>query len=163
MTRGNQPASCDRRVNRVVHEEGQGSHRARRATQQRESQPEWMVLELTERNYGSSHVVSCYTRESVTTGGDPRMSDQCEERVKEEVVRCQLRCGSMVPADLRVGSGRGKARKRPRSMNAEDGARVTMFRMPTVPTLQPRRECNAREQGHQGNYFTNSSKIATGR
>jgi len=31
----------------------------------------------------------------------------------------------------------------------------------TVPTEQPRRECNTREQGHQGNYFTDSPKLAT--
>jgi len=30
------------------------------------------------------------------------------------------------------------------------------FRKPTVPTEQLRRECNTREQGHQGNYFTDS-------
>jgi len=31
--------------------------------------------------------------------------------------------------------------------------------MPTVPTEQPRRECNTREQGHQGNYFTDSPRL----
>jgi len=33
--------------------------------------------------------------------------------------------------------------------------------MPTVPTEQLRRECNTRDQGHQGNYFTDSPKLAT--
>jgi len=61
----------------------------------------------------------------------------------------------------RVGSGRGKARQRPRSTNTEDGDGVTVFRTPTVPILQLRRECNTREQGHQGNYFTDSPKLAT--
>ena len=31
--------------------------------------------------------------------------------------------------------------------------------MPTVPTEQLRRECNTREQGHQGNYFTDSPRL----
>jgi len=31
--------------------------------------------------------------------------------------------------------------------------------MLTVPTEQPRRECNTREQGHQGNYFTDSPRL----
>jgi len=60
-----------------------------------------------------------------------------------------------------VGSGRGRARQRPRSTNTEDGDGVTVFRKPTVPILQLRRECNTREQGHQGNYFTDSPKLAT--
>jgi len=58
-----------------------------------------------------------------------------------------------------VGSGSGKARQKPRSTNAEDRNRVTIFRMPTVPTEQLRRECNTREQGHQGNYFTDSPRL----
>jgi len=35
------------------------------------------------------------------------------------------------------------------------------FRTPTLPTEHLRRECNTREQGHQGNYFTDSPKLAT--
>ena len=35
------------------------------------------------------------------------------------------------------------------------------FSKPTVPTEQLRRECNTREQGHQGNYFTDSPRLAT--
>ena len=35
------------------------------------------------------------------------------------------------------------------------------FRMPTVPTEQLTRECNTREQGHQGNYFTDNPRLAT--
>jgi len=41
----------------------------------------------------------------------------------------------------------------------EDRDGVTIFRMPTVPTEQLRRECNTREQGHQGNYFTDSPRL----
>ena len=81
----------------------------------------------------------------------------------EEAVRCQLGRGVAVRCKRirRVGSGRGKARQRPRSANAEDRNRVTIFRTPTVPTEQLRRECNTREQGHQGNYFTDSPRLAT--
>jgi len=32
--------------------------------------------------------------------------------------------------------------------------------MPTVPTEYLMREYNSREQGHQGNYFTDSPKLA---
>jgi len=48
-------------------------------------------------------------------------------------------------------------------MNTEDGDEVTIFRKPTVPTRteQLRRESNTKEQGHQGNYFTDSPKLAT--
>jgi len=68
-----------------------------------------------------------------------------------------------VQVDLAVGSGSGKARQRPRSTNAEDRNRVTIFRTPTEPTEQLRRECNTREQGHQGNYFSDSPRLATAR
>ena len=70
-----------------------------------------------------------------------------------------VRCKRIQP----VGRGRGKARQRPRSANTEDRSRVTIFRMLTVPTEQLRRECNTREQGHQGNYFTDSPRLATAR
>ena len=79
-------------------------------------------------------------------------------------------CGSKVPAgeDVAVryqrteqGGGEGKARQRPRSTKTEDRDRVTIFRMPTEPTERLRRECNTREQGHRGNYFTDSPKLAT--
>jgi len=71
MTQRNLLASCDRRVNRVEDEEGEGSHAARRATQQRGCQPQRIVQGPTGRNYRVSHVVPCYRRESVTTGKDP--------------------------------------------------------------------------------------------
>jgi len=85
-------------------------------------------------------------------------------------VRCQLE-GSRVPAK-RVqqygarGSdaweaGGGRLAQQPRSTNTEDGDGVTVFRMPTVPILHLRRECNTRDQGHQGNYFTDRPKLAT--
>jgi len=85
-------------------------------------------------------------------------------------VTCQLD-GSNVPAkrvqhygargsDAREAGG-GRLAKQPRSTNTEDGDGVTVFRMATVPILQLRRECNTREQGHQGNYFTDSPKLAT--
>jgi len=43
----------------------------------------------------------------------------------------------------------------------EDRDEVTIFRTPTVPTEQLRGECNTKEPGHQGNYFTDSPKLAT--
>ena len=36
-----------------------------------------------------------------------------------------------------------------------------IFRKPTVLTEHLRRECNTGEQGHQGNYLTDSPKLAT--
>jgi len=99
--------------------------------------------------------------QSVTTGedlgreGDPRRGKEVK------AARCRLGCSSTVQADLTVGSGRGKARQKPRSTNTEDGEEVTIFHMPTAPREQLRRECNTREQGHQGNYFTDSPKLAT--
>jgi len=71
MTQRNLLASCDRRVNREECEEGEGSHPARRATQQRGCQPHRIDPGPTGRNYRFSHVVPGYRRESVTTGGDP--------------------------------------------------------------------------------------------
>ena len=38
---------------------------------------------------------------------------------------------------------------------------MIVFRMPTLPILQLGRECYTREQGYQGNYFTDSLKLAT--
>jgi len=103
-----------------------------------------------------------------TRRGEPLGSDGASS--KDEAVRCQLD-GSKVPAK-RVkqygasGSdaweaGEGRLAKQPRSTNTEDGDGVTVLRTPTVPTLHLRRECNTREQGHQGNYFTDSPKLAT--
>jgi len=71
MIQRNLLASCDRRVNRVAGGEGEGSHPARRATQQRGCQPQRIDQGPTGRYYCSSHVVLCYRRESVTTGEDP--------------------------------------------------------------------------------------------
>ena len=81
----------------------------------------------------------------------------------EWAVRCQLRKDAAVRCKRiqGVGRGSGKARQRPRGTNAEDRNRVMIFRMPTVLTEQLRRECNTREQGHQGNYFTDSLRLAT--
>jgi len=100
--------------------------------------------------------------------GEPLSSDGASNG--EGAAGCQPD-GSKVPAE-RVqqygasGSdawevGGGRLAKQPRSTNTEDGAGVTVFRMPTVPILQLRRECNTREQGHQGNYYTDSPKLAT--
>jgi len=58
-------------------------------------------------------------------------------------------------------AGGGGLAKQARSANTEDGDGLTVFRMPTVLIVQLRRECNTREQGHQGNYFTDSLKLAT--
>jgi len=82
--------SCDRRVNRVAGEEGEGSHPARRATQQRGCQPQRIDQGLTGRNYRSSRVVPCYRRESVTTGKDPGRKENPRRREKKGAVRCQL-------------------------------------------------------------------------
>jgi len=67
---------------------------------------------------------------------------------------------SMVTADLTVGGERGKARQKPRSTRVEDGDRVTFFRIQAVPIKQLRKAGNTRE-GHQGNYLTDSRKLAT--
>ena len=56
--------------------------------------------------------------------------------------------------------GRRKASQKPRRMNREEGDVVTIFRKPTLQTEQLNRECNTREQEHQVNYLTNSSKLA---
>jgi len=93
-------------------------------------------------------------RRGSRTRGRPREGE-------EERVRCQLGRSSTVQADLTVGCRRAKGRQKPRSASAEDGEKVTIFRMPTVPTEQLRRECNTREQGHQGNYFTDSQRLAS--
>jgi len=78
--------------------------------------------------------------------------------------------GSKVPAGVQQygasGSnaweaGGGRLAKQPRSIKTEDRDGVTVFRMLTVPILHLRWECNTREQGHQGNYFTDSLKLAT--
>jgi len=47
--------------------------KARRPTEQMGCQPQRIVLVPTGRNYRFSHVVPCYRRESVTTGGDHRL------------------------------------------------------------------------------------------
>jgi len=103
-----------------------------------------------------------------TRPGEPLSSNGASNG--DGAVRCQLD-GSKVPAKRvkQYGAsgpdaweaGGGKLAKQPRSTNTEDGDGVTVFRMPTVPILQLRRECNTREQGHQGNYFTDSPKLAT--
>ena len=79
----------------------------------------------------------------------------------KEAVRCQLRRDVAVRCKRikRVGSGRAKARQRPRSTNWGDRNSVRTFQIPTVPTEQPRRECTTREQGHQGNYLTDSPRL----
>ena len=82
--------SCDRRVNRIAGEEGEGSHLARRATQQRGCQPQRMDQRPTGRNYRCSHMVPCYKRESVTTGEDPGRGGDQQERKEEEAVGCQV-------------------------------------------------------------------------
>jgi len=58
-------------------------------------------------------------------------------------------------------AGGGRLTKQPRSTKREDGDGVTVLRKPTVLIVQLRRECNIRDQGHQGNYFTDSPKLAT--
>jgi len=103
-----------------------------------------------------------------TRRGEPLSSNGASNG--DGAVRCQLD-GSQVPAKWvkqygASGSdaweaGGGRLAKQPRSTNTEDGDGVTVCRMATVPILQLRRECNTREQGNQGNYFTDSPKLAT--
>jgi len=155
MTRRNLLGGCDPRVNR------RSRRRARGVTQQRGCRPQWIDHGPTGQYYHFSHVVPCYRRECVTTGEDPGQEGDPRRGKEEEAVGCQPRCSRTVEADLTMGSGRGKARQKPRSTNTGDGDRVTTFRMPTVPTEQLRRECNTREQGHQGNYLADSPKLVT--
>ena len=68
---------------------------------------------------------------------------------------------STVQADLTRGKREREGSPKPRSTNGEDRNRVRVFRTPTVPTEQLRRECNTREQGHQGNYFTDRPRLPT--
>jgi len=77
-------------------------------------------------------------------------------------IRClQEGCSSTVQADLtrgkrqREGSPKTIMYKRGELRHGHD------FGMPSVPTEQLRRACNTREQCHQGNYFTDSPKLAT--
>ena len=70
-------------------------------------------------------------------------------------------CSSTVQADLTRGKREREGLPKPRRTNPEDRNRVTIFRTPTVPTEQLRRECSTREQGHQGDYFTDSPRLAT--
>ena len=69
-------------------EEGEGSHPARRATQQRGCQPQRIDHGPTRRNYGFSRVVLWYRRESVTTGEDPGREGNPRRGKPEEEVRC---------------------------------------------------------------------------
>ena len=81
----------------------------------------------------------------------------------EEAVRCQLRRDAAVRCKRiqRVGSGRRKGRQTTERYEHGGRRRGHSSPLPTVPILQLRRECNTREQGHQGNYFTDSPKLAT--
>jgi len=75
--------SCDRRVSRVAGEEGEGSHPARRATQQRGCQLQQIDQGPTRRYYHFSRVVPCYRRESVSTGKDPGRGGSPRRRKKQ--------------------------------------------------------------------------------
>jgi len=82
-------------------------------------------------------------------------------REGEGAVRCQLGVAVRCKRIYLVQSGRGKACRGPRSTNTGDRDEVTIFRTLTVPTEHVRRECNTREQGHQGYYFTDNSNLVT--
>jgi len=95
--------SCDRRVNRVEDEEGEGSHPARRATQQRGCQPQRIVL-------GRPNEITASLTWSLVTGeraslpeGIPDARETRGEEEEEEkwwAVWCQQRgCSSTVQAD----------------------------------------------------------------
>jgi len=93
-------ASCDGRVNRLAGEEGEGSHLARRATQQRGCQPQRIDQGPTERYYHFSLMVLCYRRECVTPGEDPGRDGDPRRGKEEGAVMCQLGCSSTVEAEL---------------------------------------------------------------
>ena len=63
--------SCDSRVSCEAGQEGEGSHAARRGTQQRGCQPQPIDQGPNRGNYHFFNVVPCCRRESVTTGKDP--------------------------------------------------------------------------------------------
>jgi len=67
----------------------------------------------------------------------------------------------MVQVDTNMGSGRRKTCQKPSSTNSEYCDRVTICPTLTVPTDQLRREFNTREQGPQGNYFTDRPNLGT--
>jgi len=106
-------------------------------------------------------VVPCYRRESVSTGEDTGQEGNPRRGQEEEAVGCQLGCSSTVQADLT--RGKQKEEGSPETKKYEHRGRIGGHDSPkpTVPTEQLRRECNTREKGHQGNYFTNSAKLAT--
>ena len=83
-------------------------------------------------------------------------------RCQLTAVRCQQEgCSSTVQADLTRRKLEREGSPKTKKANVEDGDSVTIFRMLKVPTEHLRRDCNPREQGHQGNYFTDSPKLAT--
>ena len=57
----------------------------------------------------------------------------------------------------RVQERRGAAT--PRSVNATDLNRITIFRKADHTDTTQGRECNTREQSHRGNYFTDSPRL----
>ena len=154
-----------------------GAHPARRATQQRGCQPQRIDQRPTGRNYHFSRVVPCYRRECVTTGGDPGQGGGPRRgEGRGWAVRCQLGCSSTVQADLTRGKREregssvtkkceyGGQRRGHDFSNADRTDRATQERVQYQRAGLPgqlRRECNTREQGHQGNYFTDSPKLAT--
>jgi len=96
--------SCNRIVSRVAGEEGEGSHPARRATQQRGCQPERIDHGPTGRYYRQSRVVPCYRRESVTTGSDPgRGGGPSRRERKGWGSKEPASCSRTVQADLTRG------------------------------------------------------------
>jgi len=113
--------SCDHGVSRVAGEEREGSHLARRATQQRGCQPQRIDQGPTGQNYRFFHVVPCYRRESVTTGEDPGREGNPRRGKEEEAVGCQLGCSSTVQADLT--HGKREKEGSPETKKCEHGGR----------------------------------------
>jgi len=70
---------------------------------------------------------------------------------RSSTVQAHLTCGKRE----REGSPRTEKYERGGPKQGHD------FSNTDVPTEQLRRECNTREQGHQGNYFTDSPRLAT--
>ena len=70
-------------------------------------------------------------------------------------------CSSRVQADLTPGKRERGGLRRTKKYEHGGRRRGHDFSTPTVLTEQLRRECNTREQSHQGNYFTDSPKLGT--
>jgi len=76
-------------------------------------------------------------------------------------VPAKKRHSSTVQADLTRGKREREGSPKTEKYERGGPKQGHDFSNATVRTEQPRRECNTREQGHQGNYFTDSPKLVT--